>query len=279
MLLLIGHLCTIIKTINMKTKGIKSGETSILKRVMVASFVVLITLMVSSCNKSTESAHLSVRMTDAIANYSAVMVDIQGVEVIVNDGAPVLLNTETGIYNLLDYSNGLNTLIAAGDLKEGTISQIRLILGPNNTVTHNNVVYPLSTPSAMQSGLKLQIHQTLVAGVSYNILLDFYAHQSIVLKGNGEYQLKPVIRTIEAIMSGSIRGSITPVGVIALVTATSNGANFSSVTNANGEFLIDGIPVGTYDVTVTPDLPLLSATVTGVQVTLGVSTNLGTLAL
>ena len=131
----------------------------------------------------------------------------------------------------------------------------------------------------MQSGLKLQIHQTLVAGVSYNILLDFDAHQSIVLKGNGDYQLKPVIRTIEAIMSGSIRGSITPVGVIALVAATSNGVNFSSVTNANGDFLIDGIPVGTYDVTVTPDLPLLSVTVTGIKVTLGVSTNLGTLAL
>ena len=263
----------------MNTKGNKSGETSILKRVMFALFVVLIALMVSSCNKATESAHLSIYMTDAIANYSAVMVDIQGVEVIVNDGAQVLLNTETGIYNLLDYSNGLNTLIAAGDLKEGTISQIRLILGPNNTVTHNNVVYPLSTPSAMQSGLKLQIHQTLVAGVSYNILLDFDAHQSIVLKGNGDYQLKPVIRTIEAIMSGSIRGSITPVGVIALVTATSNGVNFSSVTNANGDFLIDGVPVGTYDVTVTPDLPLLSVTVTGIKVTSGVSTNLGTLAL
>jgi len=80
-------------------------------------------------------------------------------------------------------------------------------------------------------------------------------------------------------MSGSIRGSITPIGVIALVTATSNGVNFSSVTNANGDFLIDGIPVGTYDVTVTPDLPLLSVTVTGIKVTLGVSTNLGTLAL
>jgi hypothetical protein len=263
----------------MKIEGIKSDETSILKTVMFASFVVLITLMVSSCNKATESSHLSIHMTDAIANYSAVMVDIQGVEVIVNDGAPVLLNTETGIYNLLDYSNGLNTLLATGDLKEGTISQIRLILGTNNTVTHNNVVYPLSTPSAMQSGLKLQIHQTLVAGVSYSILLDFDAHQSIILKGNGDYQLKPVIRTIEAIMTGSIRGSITPIGVIALVTATSNGVNFSSVTNANGDFLIDGIPVGTYDVTVTPDLPLLSVTVTGIKVTLGASTNLGTLAL
>jgi hypothetical protein len=154
-------------------------------------------------------------MTDAPANYDAIMVDIQGVEVIMDGGAPVMLNTLKGIYNLLDYTNGLNTIIATGDLHEGIVSQIRLILGTNNTVTVDNVVYPLSTPSAMQSGLKLQIHQMLVAGVSYSILLDFDASQSIVLQGNNDYKLKPVIRTINAAVSGSIRGSITPIGMIA----------------------------------------------------------------
>ena len=263
----------------MNLKQNKSGEASFLKRLVFATFTVLIALSVSSCTKEKDSSHLSIRMTDAIANYSAVMIDIQGVEVMVNDGAPVLLNTEPGIYNLLDYSNGLDTLIAYGDLNEGTISQIRLILGTNNTLTKDNVVYPLSTPSAMQSGLKLQIHQKLVAGVSYSILLDFDAHQSIVLGGNGDYQLKPVLRTIEAVMSGSIKGNITPIGVIAIVTATANGISFSSVTNASGDFLIAGVPVGTYDVTVTPDLPMLSVTVTGIEVALGVSTNVGTLAL
>jgi hypothetical protein len=263
----------------MKTMKIKSSEISILKRLVFISSVVLITLLASSCNKEENSAHLSIHMTDAPANYNAVMIDIQGVEVIANDGAPVMLNTLNGIYNLLDYSNGLNTIIATGDLQEGTVSQIRLILGTNNTVTANNIVYPLSTPSAMQSGLKLQIHQTLVAGVSYSILLDFDASQSIVLQGNGDYQLKPVIRTISAATSGSIRGSITPIGIIALVTATSNGVTFSSVTNANGNFLIDGVPAGIYDITVTPDLPLLSVTVSGKTVTTGVSTNIGILSL
>ncbi len=263
----------------MKTIKIKSNETSFLKRLVFITSVVFVTLLASSCNKEENSAHLSVQMTDAPANYSAVMIDIQGVEVIADDGVSVMLNTLTGIYNLLDYSNGLNTIIATGDLHEGTVSQIRLILGTNNTVEFDNVVYPLSTPSAMQSGLKLQIHQTLVAGVSYSILLDFDANQSIVLQGNGDYQLKPVIRTINAAVSGSIRGSITPIGVIALVTATSNGVTYSSVTNANGDFLIDGVPAGIYDITVTPDLPLLSVTVTGKTVTTGVSTDIGILSL
>jgi hypothetical protein len=263
----------------MKSMQNQSNEISILKKVVFLISIVLMTLLASSCNKEENSAHLSVQMTDAPANYNAVMVDIQGVEIIVDGGASVMLNTLTGIYNLLDYSNGLNTIIATGDLREGTISQIRLILGTNNTVTVDNVIYPLSTPSAMQSGLKLQIHQTLVAGVSYSILLDFDAYQSIVLQGNGDYQLKPVIRTINAVISGSIRGSITPIGIIALVTATSNGVTYSSVTNPNGNFLIDGIPEGIYNITVTPELPLLPVTVTGKTVTLGVSTNIGIIAL
>ena|SRR5665647_2021879 len=52
------------------------------------------------------------------------------------------LNATEGVYNLLDLSNGISTLIATGDMQPGTVSQIRLILGSNNTVTVGGV-YPL----------------------------------------------------------------------------------------------------------------------------------------
>jgi hypothetical protein len=218
-------------------------------------------------------------MTDAPGNYDAVMVDVQSVEVIGSNGNTITLNTNNRIYNLLHLSNGVDTLLATGDLDPGTISQIRLVLGANNSVTKDGVVYPLSTPSAMQSGLKLAVNKTFAPGVTYAILLDFDASQSIVVTGNGTYQLKPVIRTVETAINGSIKGSISVTGIIATVKATSNGVTFTSVTNTNGQFLIAGLPVGTYDVTVTPDLPLLPVTKTGVAVTLGVSTNLGIITL
>jgi hypothetical protein len=141
------------------------------------------------------------------------------------------------------------------------------------------VVYPLSTPSAMQSGLKLQVHQTFEAGVAYSIILDFDANQSIVVEGNGVYKLKPVIRTIDAAISGSIRGSITPVGAIATVSATYNGITYSSFTNLSGQFLIAGLPAGMYDITVTPVLPLLPVTITGAMVSTGVSTDVGVVVI
>lgn len=186
------------------------------------------------------------------------------------------MNTNNDIYDLLDFTNGLNTLIATGDLEPGTISQIRLILGTNNSVTVDGMVYMLSTPSAEQSGLKIQVHQTFEPGVSYSILLDFDANQSIVAKGNGEYQLKPVIRTIDIAISGSIKGSITPIGVIAVISATSDGITwYSSLNNSNGDFLVAGLPAGIYNITATPPLPLLPVTLTGKTVTVGASSNIG----
>ena len=267
----------------MNTTNIKNGVSIVSKSIIGITLFGLMVLLVPSCtkDKTTDNtkAQLSVRMTDAPGNFEAVMVDVQGVEVTGTNGSTVMLNTHNRVYNLLNFSNGVDTLLATGDVEVGTVSQIRLILGTNNSVKVGGVVYPLSTPSAMQSGLKLQVNQTLEAGVSYNILLDFDASQSIVLQGNGEYQLKPVIRTIDAAISGSIKGSVTPVGTIAIVTATSNGVTYSSVTNLSGNFLIAGLPVGTYEITVTPILPLLPVIVTGKTVAIGVSTNIGIVAL
>lgn len=260
-------------------KTLQSNKSVILKKIMYVTLVGLLIVQMTSCDKDTtddkQVAHVSVRMTDAPANYDAVMVDVQGVEITSNGGGTVTLSTTAKVYNLLELSNGVNTLIATGDLDAGTVSQIRLVLGTNNSVKVDGVVYPLSTPSAMQSGLKLQVNQTFEAGVEYSILLDFDASQSIVLSGNNEYQLKPVIRTIDTAISGSIKGSITPIAGNVLITATSNGVTYTSVTAANGSFLIAGLPIGTYDITITPALPLLPITITGKTVVVGASTDLG----
>ena len=242
--------------------------------------VLIGSLSLSSClSKNGTTSTLSVRMTDAPGPYNAVYVDIVGVEVTGTNNDAVLLNVNPGIYNLLNFSNGKDTLIGTGTLDVGNVEQIRLILGPNNSVMVNHISYPLSTPSAEQSGLKLQVHKTLEAGVEYEILLDFDANQSIVETGNGTYKLKPVIRTIDNAISGSIKGKITPIGQIATITATSSTSSYSSVVNANGDFLIKGLPAGTYSVTITPVSPLVAVIKTNITVTTGVSTDIGTTTL
>lgn len=246
----------------------------------------LLVLGLASCedkdndnDSSGGKSYLSIHMTDAPASFDAVLIDLVAVEVTGGSGGTVLLNTNAGIYNLLNFSNGLDTLIATGDLDAGTISQIRLILGPDNSVIVDNLVYPLSTPSAQQSGLKLQVHRTFEPGVSYMLLLDFDANQSVILKGNGEYQLKPVIRVIDAAISGSIKGSIAPLGVMSVITAVSGGIIYTSVNNAFGQFLLPGLSAGNYDVTVYPEIPYADITINNVAVATGVSTDLGLIEL
>lgn len=251
------------------------------KAVYLFALVLMLGLSFASCTKntSTTSSTLNVKMTDAPGPYGAVNVDVQGVEVTGTNNNTVILNVNKGIYNLLDLANGKDTLLGTGSLNEGSVEQIRLILGSNNTVMVNNVSYPLSTPSAEQSGLKLQVHQTLVGGVTYSILLDFDATKSIVETGNGTYKLKPVIRTIDTAISGSIKGMISPVGLTATVTATSGTASYSSVVNTSGNFQISGVPAGTYSVVITPVSPKLPVTLANVTVTTGVSTSMGTIII
>jgi hypothetical protein len=242
-------------------------------------------LGVSSCKKDTGaggapgSYPYEIRMTDDPGPYSAVNIDLQGVEVTGSGGAAVSINVKAGIYNLLDFCNGMDTMIASGTLTTSNVSQIRLILGPNNTVVKNNVSHHLNTPSADQSGLKLQVHQSLQSGVLYSVLLDFDANKSVVLEGNGKYKLKPVIRTIETAISGSIKGKISVPGTLASVTATSSSGSYSSNVSSSGEFMLMGLPAGIYSVTISPAPPLNPIVKINVMVSIGISTDMGVIIL
>ena len=254
-----------------------------MKKMKIILSVIVLGIIMISCNNNDDTASsypYAVKMTDAPGPYQKVNIDLQGVEIIGDGGETVTLNVRKGIYNLLDFSNGKSTLIATDTLQISKVAQIRLILGTNNTVVVDNVSYPLSTPSAEQSGLKLQVHQTLEQGILYSVLLDFDANKSIVNTGSGTYKLKPVLRTIETAISGNIKGKITPVGALAVVTAVDalTSLSYSTNVNASGEFLVMGLPSGTYNVTITPVLPLLPVTKSTFIVTAGNTTDIGTTA-
>jgi hypothetical protein len=254
-------------------------------RFIIASTMVF-AVLISSCkkdhseNNANPTTPIAVRLTDApTTNFSAVNIDIKSVEVIMNTGNTVPLNVNPGIYNLLYFTNGKDTLIASATIPTAMVSQIRLILGDNNTVVVDSVTYPLKTPSGQQSGLKLNLNTRLVEGVVYIILLDFDAGKSVVREGNGNYLLKPVIRVANNPISGSIHGQVvTPAALPVSVIAVIHSDTLSTLTAADGQFLIRGALPGIYTLTLTPDSLFPSKTIGNVSVTTGHVTETGAIS-
>lgn len=237
----------------------------------------LLTLVFISCSND-KNARLEVHLTDSPGDFEEVNIDIQEVLVNNSDGNSgwQSLEIESGVYNILDLTNGIDTLLGAIELPAGRIQQIRLVLGDENSVKIDGVTYPISTPSAQQSGLKLNLNATLTEGITYRILLDFDAARSVVERGNHTYSLKPVIRAIEEATSGAIAGTVTPVdaspAVYAIVGNDTVGTAFA---DEAGKFMIKGLDAGTYFVSIVPKLGYTTVDKTDVEVAIGSVTDLG----
>ena len=249
---------------------------------VVVGLFFLITVFLTACSdKDSGTSRVEVRLTDAPAEYQEVNIDIQGVEVHANDGNQnsgwQSLDIKKGVYNLLKLTNGLDTLLGTTTLPAGKISQVRLVLGANNSLKVAGQSTTLETPSAQQSGLKVQVHTELKEGVTYKILLDFDAARSITATGSGKYNLKPVIRAVTEAQDGAIKGAISPVKPT-VVHAINGTDTVSTFTNATGLFLIKGLAPATYRVVLVPET---GATVekTNVTVSVGNVTDLGTINL
>jgi hypothetical protein len=89
--------------------------------------------------------------------------------------------------------NGVDTLIGTGTFPEGTVKEIRLILGTENTIMVDSTSYPLTIPSGAESGLKIKINKKLDQETE-TLLVDFDAALSVKQEGTGNYKLRPVLK-------------------------------------------------------------------------------------
>ncbi|HTH29796.1 MAG TPA: DUF4382 domain-containing protein [Lacibacter sp.] len=168
-----------------------------MKKTMALCSLVLIcsALLFVACKKSKNSTELKINLTDAPYDAQQVNVDIKEVNVNFNGDSTgwIKLETVAGIYDLLKLQNGVDTFLAAGTVPTGTLKELRLVLGTQNTIMVDSVVYPLSTPSSQQSGLKIKFNRNLAAGFD-SLLIDFDAALSIGKDGSGNYILHPVLK-------------------------------------------------------------------------------------
>ena len=236
---------------------------------------------------------LRVALTDAPAcGFDHVYVTVERVRVhqtsSANDNdagwSEIVLNPAQRI-DLLGLTNGVLAELGQTPLGAGQYQQVRLVLSPNRGGTPANSVVPtggietaLDTPSAIQSGLKLNHGFTVQPNALTDLVLDFDACRSVVPNGGG-FNLKPVIAVIPRTTT-AIVGTVDPALTGVTVSVQKNGAVVRSTTpNANGDFTLSGLDPAQspFDVAFTAN-GFATSVVTATPVTAGASTRISTTA-
>ncbi len=171
-----------------------------MKKIAVSFSVlaVAVAIVFIACSKedSNKTTTLKIRLTDNPVLADEVNVDIQQVKVKFSEDSIqgwADLSTHAGVYDLLGLQNGVDTLLAVGTIPTNTVKEIRFVLGANNSIKVNGIVFPLTIPSGSESGLKIKVNKKLNGSLD-SLLIDFDAALSIHQTGTGTYQLKPVLK-------------------------------------------------------------------------------------
>jgi hypothetical protein len=220
-----------------------------------------------------QMATLQVRMQDtAVDEADNVFVTIDRVEIFRQDGTGEVQETLVSTpaqYDLLVLQNGVSAVLGTGEFPEGDYTSIRLIVGTNtdeetdtlpadqlkNYIVIDGVPYPLIVPSGAQTGIKLNHHFTLSADEITVLTLDFDVRQSVHRRGHQDlFNLRPTIRLIDTVVSGTISGNVTtsdlsPLPVGTVVSAQQAGVEKGSavVDVTTGDYVIGPLLAGTYD--------------------------------
>ena len=187
--------------------------------------------------------------------------------------------------DLLTLTNGVLEDLGQTSLPAGRYTQLRLVLATNDAAhpLANSVVptggqeTALETPSAEQSGLKLNLDVDVPVGKVVDVALDFDACRSIVRLGNsGRYNLKPVLSATTVLSDAGQRvvGYVDPAASIAGTTVSLQSGGTvvkAAAPDATGKFVLYPVPVGSYDLVISAT-GRVTAVMTGVPVTLAAYT-------
>lgn len=230
-------------------------------------------------------SQLQVMMTDDPSTiFDSIFIDIKRVEVKVKDSTGAerwdTLTIRAGVYNILRFRNGLDTLLASGYIPNGEIKKIRVTLGTNNYVMLNGVKIPLNLNSS-DAVITIDVNGNVdrIGNRRFKIWLDFDGHGSIRFH-NGRLELKLRLNHFCHSNSGEIEGEIKPSGALpATVTAIAGTDTLIAIPDNDGEFKIRGIKSNTATIIIKPSNGYKDSTINNIQIRRGDDTDLGKIVL
>lgn len=161
----------------------------------------------SSLDPNTQ-ALVSFKLTDAPnKDLKSVFVNIDHMEVVVagkGKSGRLVLAEGLGVVDLLTLQNGVTMALHDIVAPQGiSVQQIRLVLKEQGhyAVKTDDSICELKTPGADKTGVKIILTNKVEfeAGHEYSIVVDFDALNSVVVEGNGNCLLKPVLKLKSAL--------------------------------------------------------------------------------
>ena len=138
------------------------------KNLHVHFFLLILSITIFfSCHKDKVSkTQVNFYLADSPFPYDEVNIDFRSVSIKTNankNEIPFTL-TRTGIYNILNFTNGTDTLLASYLTPVGNLSQVHIIIGDTNNIKINGQTFSLLLPKGFESGYVLNFNQKILDG-------------------------------------------------------------------------------------------------------------------
>ncbi len=156
-------------------------------------------------------------------------------------------------FDLLQLVNGVFATLGEVELEAGHYTQVRIML-ERAVLTVDGVVQSLFIPSGDETGIKLVGGFSVAPDVVTDLTVDFDVARSLIEAppGSGNYILRPTIRLVQSALAGAIAGTVTPLGIGAVISALDPVSGETVATTlvdpTTGGYLLPALPAGTYDV-------------------------------
>ncbi len=226
-----------------------------MKTIQITSklIVALLVIFVAACEKdvtknpAAQSNSFTIKMTDAPADYSALQVEIEGVEAYLEGSGWVTLSDQAQVVSVLELTNGNEITIATQTgLEAGTYTALALYIGDDNFLVIDENGNQISLNLEGGQRVEFDINEQLSATGHAEVLLDFNVATSIVESSAGSFHFNPEITPIVDAESG-VHGQLSlPLSAAIMLQGANGEISYSAFSDANGAFLIRGVAEGTY---------------------------------
>lgn len=281
--------------------------------ILAAIMAIAVSVSMTACKKSNSAEatagkeQLSLYLTDGPGFFDNVFIDIRSVKVLVDTSTNTRrhdnddwddrgehdqrrdssfiwesLNFKAGVYDVLKFRNGADTVLAAAHIAVGSIRLIKIEIGTNNSVVKNGITYPVYLPASARNYILIKLKgdecERYESGKK-RLWLDFDVARSIIQGSDNRFYIRPVFHFFVVSATGHLSGRVGPADAQAVITVFNGKDTAYALPNKEGYFKLRGLDDGKYSVFFNASNGYRDTTITNVEVKAPGETNVGIITL